>query len=150
MNQDDPLYQWTYTIGFGDCDPAGIVFYPNYLRWFDATFHGLLRSRGKRHQDFCAEHGLVGTGLMDVGATFRSPGRDGDALTLSVWADDWRDKAVRFAYRGTVGERLLVEGYELRGMFVRDGDRLKLGPVAPLKAFLEGGSSHGGGAGQGE
>ncbi|MEW5424191.1 acyl-CoA thioesterase [Amorphus sp. 3PC139-8] len=147
MDRDNPLFQWAYTIGFGDCDPAGIVFYPNYLRWFDATFHALLRARGKRHEAFCDAYGLVGTGLMDVGATFRSPGQDGDDLVISIWADDWRDKAVRFAYRGTVGERLLVEGYELRGLFVRDGDRLKLGSVAPLKAFLEGGSIDGDRAG---
>ena len=25
------------TIHFGDCDPAGIVFYPNFLRWMDAA-----------------------------------------------------------------------------------------------------------------
>ena len=23
-------------IEFGDCDPAGIVFYPNFQRWIDA------------------------------------------------------------------------------------------------------------------
>ena len=24
-------------IEFGDCDPAGIVFYPNFQRWIDAA-----------------------------------------------------------------------------------------------------------------
>ena len=24
---------------FGDCDPAGIVFFPNYSRWMDAASH---------------------------------------------------------------------------------------------------------------
>ncbi len=27
----------TITIEWGDCDPADIVFYPNYFRWFDAS-----------------------------------------------------------------------------------------------------------------
>src|SRR4051812_35838364 len=26
-----------FTVEFGDCDPAGIVFYPNFLRWTDAA-----------------------------------------------------------------------------------------------------------------
>lgn len=138
MDRGAPLFQATYTIGFGDCDPAGIVFYPNYFRWFDATFHALLRSRGERHQAFCERYDLVGAGLMDAGATFRSPGRDGDDLVIAMWVDEWRDKAVRFTYRGTVGERLLVEGHELRGLFMRDGDRLTLSPMAPLKSYLRG------------
>ena len=25
------------TVQFGDCDPAGIVFYPNFQRWIDAA-----------------------------------------------------------------------------------------------------------------
>lgn len=24
---------------FGDCDPAGIVFFPNFLKWMDASSH---------------------------------------------------------------------------------------------------------------
>ena len=27
------------TIEFGDCDPAGSVFYPNFQRWIDAAFN---------------------------------------------------------------------------------------------------------------
>ena len=25
------------TVQFGDCDPVGIVFYPNFQRWIDAA-----------------------------------------------------------------------------------------------------------------
>ncbi|MDQ0317292.1 acyl-CoA thioesterase [Amorphus orientalis] len=138
MSADTTLYSATFLIGFGDCDPAGIVYYPNYLRWFDSTYHGFMRSRGKTHQIFCNENGLIGTGLMDVGATFRSPGRDGDDLVISIVSAEWRDKSVRFNYRGTVGDRLLIEGYEVRGLFMRDGDRLRLAHTGPLKAYLEG------------
>ena len=27
--------QYSVTVQFGDCDPAGIVFYPNFQRWMD-------------------------------------------------------------------------------------------------------------------
>lgn len=37
-----------FDITFGDCDPAGIVFYPNAFRWMDAGFHTLLRPVGVR------------------------------------------------------------------------------------------------------
>jgi 4-hydroxybenzoyl-CoA thioesterase len=34
------------TVSFGHCDPAEIVFYPNFFRWFDAAFHSFLESSG--------------------------------------------------------------------------------------------------------
>ena len=30
-------HTWTTTVRFGDCDPAGIVFFPRYHRWMDAA-----------------------------------------------------------------------------------------------------------------
>jgi len=131
------MFQTSYVIRFGDCDPAGIVFYPNYLRWFDATFHALLRSRGRGHQDLCAELGIVGMGLVEVGSKFRSPATDGDELTVAVTGAEWHDRAVRFAYRGRVGDRVVLEGFETRGLFVRKGEALGLSSTAPLKAYLE-------------
>lgn len=130
------MFQTSHTIRFGDCDPAGIVYYPNYLRWFDGTFHALVRSRGRGHGDLCAELGVVGMGLMEVGAKFRSPATDGDALTITVEPAEWTDRSVRFAYQGHVDDRLVLDGFEVRGLFVRNGDRLKLASVAPLKAYL--------------
>ena len=28
---------FTVDVHFGDCDPAGIVFFPNFSRWMDAA-----------------------------------------------------------------------------------------------------------------
>ena len=33
-------------VGWGDCDPAGIIFYPTYFRWFDAATWALFGSVG--------------------------------------------------------------------------------------------------------
>ena len=30
-------------VQWGDCDPAGIVFYPRYFEWFDAVHHPAVR-----------------------------------------------------------------------------------------------------------
>ncbi len=34
------------TVEWGDCDPAGIVFYPNYFRWFNQGAHALFGAAG--------------------------------------------------------------------------------------------------------
>ncbi len=128
-------------VSFGDCDPAGIVYYPNHFRWFDATFHALLRQFAVGHAAVCARLGSIGLGLMDCGGTFRSPANDGDLLVLDAQIVEWRDKSLRIAYEGRIGERLVVEGFELRGVFIREGGRLRAGPVAPLRAILEAGAA---------
>ena len=128
-------------VSFGDCDPAGIVYYPNHYRWFDATFHALLRRCGGGHAAICAELGSIGLGLVDSGATFRSPAVDGDRLDLVGRIVQWNARTFRLAYEGRIGGRLVVEGFELHGVFIRDGGRLRAGDVAPLRAILEAGAA---------
>ena len=36
----------TIRIEWGDCDPAGIVFYPQYFKWFDAAAAALVAAAG--------------------------------------------------------------------------------------------------------
>ena len=33
-------------VGWGDCDPAGIVFYPRFYAWMDMVSHVLAREMG--------------------------------------------------------------------------------------------------------
>ena len=52
-------------VDWGHCDPAGIVFYPNYFRWFDQCTSALFESAGlplppaARHSDAVMKN-LVG------------------------------------------------------------------------------------------
>ena len=61
------------TIEWGDCDSAGIVFYPNYFRWFDASFHHLLRANGLDPRVLTERYGIIGTPIADAGARFVRP-----------------------------------------------------------------------------
>jgi len=89
----------TRVVSFGDCDPAGIVYYPNIFRWLDATFHVQLRPFGG-HGAVCAQLGSVGLGLVDVSAQFRSPLRDGDHLTILPRFAQWGRKTLTLEYEG--------------------------------------------------
>lgn len=124
-------------ISFGHCDPAGIVFYPNYFRWFDRCFHTFLLERAGGHRKLCAELGARGIGLIDVDARFPSPATEGDRMRLDMTIADWGSKTLRLDYAGFVGDRPVVEGHELRGLFVMRDGRMRAGDLAPLRAILE-------------
>lgn len=124
-------------ISFGHCDPAGIVFYPNYFRWFDRCFHTFLLERAGGHRGLCARLGAKGIGLMDVDARFPGPATEGDRMRLDMTIADWGGKTLRLEYTGFVRERPVVEGHELRGLFVEREGRMRAGDMAPLRAILE-------------
>jgi 4-hydroxybenzoyl-CoA thioesterase len=133
------MFETSHTITFGDCDPAGILFYPHHFRLMDATFQSWLRARGLGQASIQRRLGAVGTGLLDADATFRAPLEDGDVLRHEMEVADWGERTLRLAYRGLVNGRRAVEGRETRGLFVRDArrdGRLTLAPLAPLRALL--------------
>jgi len=132
----DP-FRTDISVSFGHCDPAEIVFYPNFFRWFDAAFHAFLESRGCGQKRLKRDLGTVGTGLIDVGATFRSPVTYGETLTLTVTIAEWTSRTVKATYQGHVGSRLALTGFELRGLFMAEEGRLRAAPIEPFRQLLE-------------
>jgi YbgC/YbaW family acyl-CoA thioester hydrolase len=105
------------TIEWGDCDEAGIVFYPNYFYWFDCTFQAMLRSKGLSQREVRSRYGAV-TPLVDVGAVFRSPVRYDDVITIQAELQEWAERRMRIAYTVNCGKRLVATGHELRAWAV--------------------------------
>ncbi len=134
-----PDFSMDIQISFGHCDPAGIVFYPNYFRWFDRCFHTYLQNTAGGHRRLCRALDAKGIGLMDVRANFVSPALDGDMMTLEMTIRDWGHKSLTLGYLGRIGERAVVEGTELRSMFVMRDGRMRAGEMAPLRALLDAG-----------
>ena len=130
------IFERPISISFGDCDPAGIVYYPNYFRWMDGTFHALLQERGGGHRNVCAELNARGTGLMEAKLEFRSPASEGMVIVYSIDEISWAGRSFDISYSARHGDRLILEGHERRGLFVEKDDRLRASAVSPLRAIL--------------
>lgn len=126
----------TFEITFGDCDPAGIVFYPNTFRWMDATFHALLRPHGG-HAALCAKLDAKGLGLVDASAKFRSAMRDSDRLELRITSMDWSRRSVAIGYEGRVGDAATFDGREVRCLFTEVDGGIVAADLSALRAMLE-------------
>jgi YbgC/YbaW family acyl-CoA thioester hydrolase len=124
-------FETTFTVEWGDCDEAGIVFYPNYFYWIDCTFHRWLRSKGVSQRDLEARFGAA-TPLMDAGCNFRASVSYDDELVVTAHVAEWMEKRFRIAYAMSVGGRHVGAGHELRAWAARGPDgRLKTMPVDP-------------------
>jgi 4-hydroxybenzoyl-CoA thioesterase len=131
------IHRLDYPVSFGDCDPAGIVFYPNVYAWFDRTFHDWLRRFGG-HSALCERLDAVGLGLMEASARFRRPMRDGDVLSLALSVEEWGRKSVRLGYEGRVGSEIAIVGSEVRGLFKRGDGGIVAGEIEALREIVEG------------
>ena len=129
------MHIYRLQVSFGDCDPAGIVFYPNIFRWMDASFHDLLRSFGG-HGQICRDLGAMGVGLTSASASFRSPLRDGDVLDVRLSVSDSGEKSLDVSYEGVVDKRVAFQGNETRALFVKTDRGISTGDVRPLLAII--------------
>ena len=125
-------------VDWGDCDPAGIVFYPNFFRWMDAAFHQMTGTLGFDQRTLQQDHGLFATPLIDVGCTFISPARFGDELGLSVSLARLGETSMTVEYMFRCDQRDIAKGHESR-VFVRSTDAgIENAPIpSALRAMLE-------------
>lgn len=119
-------------IEWGDCDAAGIVFYPRYFAWFDAcTFHLFART-GLSMRALWEKHGAVGTPLVDASARFIIPSRWGDDLVCESGVSQWGESSFTVQHRLLKGDKLAVEGTEKRVWVVphpTEQGRIKGAPI---------------------
>lgn len=130
------VHSTSYDVTFGDCDPAGIVFYPNIYRWMDRCFHDWMRSYGG-HSAVCKNLGGVGLGLRNASAEFLRPIRDGDTLNLHIAALEWSAKSLTLFYEGAVNDATVFKGQEARALFVPTSTGMKAGELQQLRELVE-------------
>lgn len=102
-------------IEWGDCDPAGIVFYPRYFAMFDAATAGLFEAAlGTTKLEWTGRYGIVGIPTVDTGARFLIPSRYGDTITIETQAGDIRRSSFDIAHRVFKDGALAIEAHETR------------------------------------
>jgi 4-hydroxybenzoyl-CoA thioesterase len=92
----------TINVEFGDCDPAAIVWFPNFFRWIDAASRNFFVKCGvPRWEETAATLGVVGTPIVDTKARFVKTASYGDVLDIAVSISEWRNKSFVQTYRIT-------------------------------------------------
>ncbi|HNY46317.1 MAG TPA: acyl-CoA thioesterase, partial [Casimicrobium sp.] len=58
-------------VMFGDCDPAGIVFFPNFSKWMDAASLNFFVSHAvPPWRELVKTTGIIGTPLLEINTKF--------------------------------------------------------------------------------
>jgi 4-hydroxybenzoyl-CoA thioesterase len=73
-------------VSWGDCDPAGIVFYPRFYAWMDSVSHVLAREMGvPREAMLPPGPEMLGFPVVGTRAQYVSPARIDDLLEVRTW-----------------------------------------------------------------
>ncbi|MBW1735507.1 MAG: acyl-CoA thioesterase [Deltaproteobacteria bacterium] len=102
-------------IMWGDLDPLGIVFYPRYYEWIDASGHLFFEAVGLHLGDLWNKRQIL-FGLVKTWCDYHRPGRYHQRITISTRVDLVSQKTVTLKHliKDTPSGVLLVEGYEKR------------------------------------
>jgi 4-hydroxybenzoyl-CoA thioesterase len=124
---------YTVHVQFGDCDPAGIVFFPNFSRWMDEASLAFFMACGvPPWRELVKTRGIIGTPLLEIHTKFKRPATYGETIEVHTSVEEWSAKTFRHRHVVKRGETLLCEGTEVRAFCIRDpenADRIKAIPV---------------------
>jgi 4-hydroxybenzoyl-CoA thioesterase len=131
---------YTARVEFGDCDPAGIVWFPNFFRWIDAASRHFFAECGvPRWEETTETLGVIGTPLVDTHTRFVKAASYGDTLQIAVRITEWREKSFLQTYRVTRGDELILECEEVRIFGAkREGGGIRAVAIPPsIRALCE-------------
>ena len=108
-------------VRYGDTDQMGVVYYANYLRFFEIGRAEWIRDRGRSYRDIEAAGCLLP--VVEAHARYRLPARYDDLLEVMTVPDEVRAASVRFRYEvRRAGEAaMLAEGWTSHACMNRQG-----------------------------
>jgi acyl-CoA thioester hydrolase len=93
---------------YGDTDQMGVVYYANYLRFFEASRGALIRASGQTYADI--ERAGFMLPVIEAHVRYFKPARYDDLIVVDVAVEKIRGASVRFSYRITRDGEALAEG----------------------------------------
>jgi 4-hydroxybenzoyl-CoA thioesterase len=104
----------TIRIQWGDCDPAGIVYFPRYFEYFDICTNALFERAGFFKPTMLKSYRIAGIPVVDMKATFVTPSRFGEDVIVESSIAKWGKSSFVVQHRLLKGETLAVECLETR------------------------------------
>ena len=122
-------------VRYGDTDQMGVVYYANYLRWFEVARAEWLRAHGITYREIEAMG--VKFPVTEAHIHYRSSARYDDLVQLECWPSHVRGVSLRFEYRILRDGELLADGYSGHAC-LDDGGRLRRFPPEVRAMFVGG------------
>ncbi len=104
---------------FGDTDQMGVVYYGNYMRFFESARAAFWRGLGRSYQDL-VDWG-VAMPVVEAHCNYKRPAHYEDLLIVETRVSEVRGASLRFAYVVKRADTVLAEGYTRHAVIGVDG-----------------------------
>ena len=132
MTPDMPsVFTWQVRIYYEDTDAGGIVFYANYLKFFERARTEWLRATGVNQQLLAEQDGAIFV-VKRASIDYQAPAKLDDVLDLTLTIEKLGHASIQFAQQAWHGDTLLASAQVRVGCV--DAHTLRPRPVPPSAA----------------
>ena len=110
---------------YGDTDKMGVVYYANYLRYFEIGRTEYLRASGARYRDIEAKYQML-LPVVDAHVSYKSPGHYDDLLAVQTVIGRIGRASIRFEYSVLRDGTLLATGHTVHACLGPEGTVMAL------------------------
>ncbi|MGZ8161007.1 MAG: tol-pal system-associated acyl-CoA thioesterase [Methylobacter sp.] len=100
---------WLVRVYYEDTDAGGVVFYANYLKFFERARTEMLRAMGYEQDELIATEGIIFV-VRSVQVDYLSPARFNEQLQVSAKVSQAKKASLTFEQIITRGDDVLCKG----------------------------------------
>jgi acyl-CoA thioester hydrolase len=100
---------WPVRVYYEDTDAGGVVFYANYLKFFERARTEMLRAMGYEQDELIANEGIIFV-VRSVQVDYLSPARFNEQLQVSADVSQAKKASLTFEQVITRGDDVLCKG----------------------------------------
>ena len=101
------VFTWTIRVYYEDTDAGGIVFYANYLKFFERARTEWLRALGVNQHELLEQHGAMFV-VKHAGIDYHAPAKLDDVITLTLSIEKLGRASIQFAQQACCGAIMLA------------------------------------------
>ncbi|WP_020652631.1 tol-pal system-associated acyl-CoA thioesterase [Massilia niastensis] len=101
------VFNWSVRVYYEDTDAGGIVFYANYLKFFERARTEWLRATGIQQQELLDADGTAFV-VKSASLDYHAPARLDDELTIRTTVEKLGRASVQFSQEAWCGDVLLT------------------------------------------
>ena len=126
-----PVFHWPVRIYYEDTDAGGIVFYANYLKFFERARTEWLRASGVNQQVLAENESAIFV-VKNANIDYHAPAKLDDVLDLTLSIEKLGRASVQFTQQAWLGDLLLASASVKVGCV--DATTLRPRPLPPETA----------------
>lgn len=107
----EKAYTTEIKVRYAETDKMGIVYYANYLVWFEVARTEYFSARGYDYLEV-EKQGLF-MAVVESYCRYKAPARYGDTILVETWPEDVKNSSLKFQYNvyRKKDHLLLCDGY---------------------------------------